>query len=220
VIIGVFGIDERPQATPRLRRYPHATAPTSYTPPQIAAAYNFPSGVSGAGETVAIIELGGGYSQSDLARYFHGLGIAPPSVAAVSVDGGSNAPGSDADGEVMLDIEVVGAVAPGAKIAVYFAPNTARGLIDAISTAIHDSFHQPSVVSISWGDPEDGPNWTAQARTQIEHILTEGAILGVTVTVAAGDAGSADGANDGKQHVDFPASAPHALGCGGTSLQS
>ena len=40
-----------------------------------------------------------------------------------------------------------------------------------------------------------------------------------TRTVAAGDSGSTDGVTDGKQHVDFPASAPHALGCGGTALQ-
>jgi kumamolisin len=140
-------------------------------------------------------------------------------VTAVSVDGGANAPGKDqnADGEVMLDIEVVGAVAPGAKIAVYFAPNTDQGFIDALSTAVHDTTHKPSVVSISWGQSEDA--WSSQARTQMEQILTEAAALGVTVTVASGDNGSADSVTDGSQHVDFPASAPHALACGGTSLQ-
>ena len=139
-------------------------------------------------------------------------------MTAVSVDGGTNSPGTDqnADGEVMLDIEVLGAVAPGAKIVVYFAPNTDQGFIDALSTAVHDTTNKPSVVSISWGGPED--SWTAQARTQMEQILTEGAAAGVTVTVASGDNGSTDGVTDGKQHVDFPASAPHALGCGGTTL--
>ena len=67
-------------------------------------------------------------------------------MTAVSVDGGTNSPGTDpnADGEVMLDIEVLGAVAPGAKIVVYFAPNTDQGFIDALSTAVHDS-HQQAV---------------------------------------------------------------------------
>ena len=116
----------------------------------------------------------------------------------------------------MLDIEVLGSVAPGAKIIVYFAPNTDQGFIDALSTAVHDTTNKPSVVSISWGGPED--SWTQQAQTQMEQILTEGAAAGVTVTVASGDGGSTDGVNDGKQHVDFPASAPHALGCGGTKL--
>jgi len=118
---------------------------------------------------------------------------------------------------VTLDIEVAGAVAPGARFVVYFAPNTDQGFIDAVSTAVHDSTNKPSVVSISWGGPED--SWTAQARAQMEQILTEGAAVGVTVTAASGDSGSSDGVNDGSQHVDFPASAPHALACGGTSLR-
>ena len=216
VITGVFGIDERPQARAHLRQ--SAAAAQSYTPPQVAAAYNFPSGTNGSGQTAAILELGGGFSQTDLDTYFKSLGITPPSVTAVSVDGGTNSPGTDpnADGEVMLDIEVLGAVAPGAKIFVYFAPNTDQGFIDALSTAVHDATNNPSVVSISWGGPED--SWTQQARTQMEQILTEGAAAGVTVTVASGDSGSTDGVSDGKQHVDFPASAPHALGCGGTTL--
>jgi kumamolisin len=218
VITGVFGIDERPQARAHLVPGSATAAAQSYTPPQVAAAYDFPTGVNGAGQTAAILELGGGYSQADLDTYFKGLGLTTPSVSAVGVDGGSNSPGPDpgADGEVMLDIEVLGAVAPGAKIVVYFAPNTDQGFIDALSTAVHDATNKPSVVSISWGGPED--SWTQQARSQMDQILTEAAAVGVTVTVASGDSGSTDGVGDGKQHVDFPASAPHALGCGGTKL--
>ncbi|MGO9906047.1 MAG: protease pro-enzyme activation domain-containing protein [Solirubrobacteraceae bacterium] len=219
VITGAFGIDERPQAKPYIRPQVPAADATSYTPLQIAAAYSFPTGVTGAGETVGFIELGGGFSQSDLNTYFSGLGLTSPSVTAVGVDGGTNSPGTnpDEDGEVMLDIEVAGSVAPGAKFVVYFSPNTDQGFIDAVSTAVHDTTNKPSVVSISWGGPED--SWTQQARTQMEQVLTEAAAAGVTVTVAAGDNGSTDGVTDGKQHVDFPSSAPHALGCGGTSLQ-
>jgi kumamolisin len=219
VITGVFGIDDRPQTRPQLRAQAAAAAATSYTPLQIAAAYNFPASATGAGETVGIIELGGGYTQSDLDSYFQSLGLTPPSVSSVSVDGGANSPsgGQGADVEVTLDIEVAGAVAPGARFVVYFAPNTDQGFIDAVSTAVHDSTNKPSVISISWGGPED--SWTAQARTQMEQVLTEGAAVGVTVTAASGDSGSTDGVNDGAQHVDFPASAPHALACGGTSLR-
>jgi kumamolisin len=220
VITGAFGIDQRPQARPHLRFHAAKSAATSYTPVQVAQAYGFPSGVTGAGETVAIIELGGGFSETDLSTYFGGLGLATPTVTAVGVDGGSNAPGvdTDSDGEVMLDIEVVGAVAPGASIVVYFSNSSDQGFLDAVSTAVNDATHKPSVVSISWGGPED--SWTAQARTQMEQTFTDAAALGVTVTVAAGDSGSTDGVTDGKQHVDFPASAPHALGCGGTSLRA
>ena len=218
VVTGVFGIDDRPQARAQLRRAPAAAA-TAFTPLQIAEAYAFPASATGQGETVGILELGGGFAQSDLDTYFSGLGLATPTVTAVSVDGGTNSPGVDqnADGEVMLDIEVVGATAPGAQIAVYFAPNTDQGYIDALSSAVHDATHKPSVISISWGQSEDA--WSAQARTQMEQILTEAGGMGVTVTVAAGDNGSADNVTDGQQHVDFPASAPHALACGGTSLR-
>ena len=220
VVVGVFGIDDRPQAHTRLRRHAQPAAASSYTPLQVAEAYDFPAGETGAGETVGILELGGGFSTADLSTYFQGLGVAAPTVTAVGVDGGTNAPGQDtnADGEVMLDIEVVGAVAPGAAIAVYFAPNTDQGFLDALSTAVHDTTNKPSVISISWGQSEDA--WSAQSRTQLEQVLTEAAGLGVTVTVAAGDNGSADNVTDGQQHVDFPASAPHALACGGTSLQA
>jgi kumamolisin len=216
IVTGVFGIDNRPTARTHMRRKPHN--PSSYTPVQVAEAYGFPAGAGGQGETVGILELGGGFSTSDLSTYFAGLGLSNPSVKAVSVDGARNQPGVDtnADGEVMLDIEVVGAVANAAAIAVYFAPNTDQGFIDALSTAVHDTTYKPSVISISWGQSED--SWSAQARTQMEQILTEAAALGVTVTVAAGDNGSTDSVSDGQQHVDFPASAPHALACGGTRL--
>jgi kumamolisin len=170
---------------------------------------------------VAIIELGGGYTPADLTAYFGALGVRPaPSVTAVSVDQGANSPTGDAggpDGEVMLDIEVVGAVAPGASIVVYFAPNTDAGFIDAVSTAAHDASHKPSVISISWGGPE--ASWTAQSRTALDQALQAAAAMGVTVCVASGDSGSSDGVASG-DHVDFPASSPYALACGGTSLRA
>jgi len=218
VIVGVFGIDNRPQARAHLRKMGEQGEPaagTSYTPVQIAQLYNFPP-ATGAGETIAILELGGGYKVDDLTAYFETLGVPLPRVTAQGVDGGSNTPGGEADVEVMLDIEVAGAVAPGAAIVVYFAPNTDSGFIDAVSQAVHDTTNRPSVLSISWGGPED--SWTQQAREQMEQVFTEAAALGVTVTVAAGDNGSTDGVADGRQHVDFPASAPHALACGGTSI--
>jgi kumamolisin len=149
------------------------------------------------------------------------LGIgAAPSVTVVSVDHGRNQPTGDPngpDGEVMLDIEVVGAVAPAAKIAVYFAPNTDAGFLDAITTAVHDVTNQPSVISISWGGPES--SWTQQSMTAFDSAFQAAATVGITVCVASGDNGSSDGVTDGADHVDFPASSSYALGCGGTSLQ-
>jgi kumamolisin len=215
-VLAVLGLDRRPVAQVRSRR-PKATPSLTYTPPQLGALYGFPSGTDGSGESVAIIELGGGFREQDLTQYFTSLGIAKaPVVTAVSVAGGANKPGGEADGEVMLDIEVIGALAPGANIVVYFAPNTDQGFYEAISQAAHDNTHKPSVMSISWGGPEDG--WTAPSRDAMQSALEDAAALAVTVTVAAGDSGSSDGASDGEPHVDFPASSPYALGCGGTRL--
>jgi kumamolisin len=217
-VIAVLGLDRRPVARSYSRK-PRAQPSTSYTPPQLGQLYAFPAGTDGSGETVAIIELGGGFSASDLAQYFAGLGIAKtPTVTAIPVAGATNTPGGDADGEVMLDIEVVGSLAPGAAIAVYFAPNTDQGFYEAISQAAHDATRKPAVISISWGGPEDG--WTAPSRDAMQTALEDAAALGVTVTVAAGDSGSGDGESATQPHVDFPASSPYALACGGTRLDA
>jgi kumamolisin len=217
IVVAVLGLDNRPQAAPHIR-VAAAAPPVSYTPAQVAGLYNFPASTDGTGRTVAIIELGGGFSMSDLDTYFGSLGITTPSVTAVGVDGASNVPGQDpqgADAEVLLDIEVVGAVAPGAVQLVYFAPNTDRGFIDAVTTAVHAQ-PTPVAVSISWGGPES--SWTGQSMTALDQAIADGAALGVTVTAAAGDSGSGDGVSDGQPHADFPAASPHALACGGTSL--
>lgn len=214
----VLGLDNRPQAQPHFRVARPRAVSSSFTPVQLAQLYGFPQGANGKGQTIALIELGGGFRNADLAAYFQSLGMAEPNVTAVSVDGGKNAPGdaSGADGEVMLDIEVAAAVAPGANIAVYFAPNTDQGFVDAITTATHDTKNKPTVISISWGGPES--SWTAQARKALDTACQAAAALGITVTVAAGDNGSDDGVGDGKTHVDFPASSPNVLACGGTKL--
>jgi kumamolisin len=234
----VLGLDNRPQAQPHFRvlgetgdiaantaqgtgfAHPHASGGSvSYTPVQVAELYQFPAASSAAGQTIGIIELGGGYKTADLTAYFKSLGKKAPSVTTVSVDGGKNSPtnANSADGEVMLDIEVAAAVAPGAKIVVYFTPNTDQGFIDAIATAVHDTKNNPSVISISWGGAES--TWTGQSITALDAACQSAAALGITITVAAGDNGSTDGVTDGKNHVDFPASSPHVLACGGTKLQ-
>jgi kumamolisin len=215
-VLAVLGLDNRPVAKAHFRSRSASGTAGSFEPPQIAQLYNFPTGVTGTGQTIGIIELGGGYKTADLSKYFSGLRIPEPKIIAVSVDGGQNQPGGDADDEVMLDIEVAGTIAPGANIVVYFAGNTDQGFHDAIATAAHDAVNKPSIISISWGGPEDG--WTDQARTAMDAALEDAAQLGITVTVAAGDDGSTDAVTDGKLHVDFPASDPNVLACGGTKL--
>jgi kumamolisin len=97
----VLGLDNRPQATAHFRKAgaagSHAAAPRnaadqSYTPVQVAQLYNFPTDTTGAGQTIGILELGGGYQTRDLQQYFSNQGLNPPNLVAVSVDGATAAP--------------------------------------------------------------------------------------------------------------------------------
>ena len=133
-----------------------------------------------------------------------------PVVKSVSVVPGHNKPGGSADDEVMLDIEVAGAIAPKATIVMYYAPNSTKGFIDAITQAVHDDVNKPTVLSISWGGPET--IWTTQAKTNFNEVCKAAALLGVTICLASGDAGSDDGVGDGKAHVDFSIIQPLCTG--------
>ena len=188
IVVGVFGLDNRPQAQPhfRIRRAgagqssrAATVANTQFTPLQIAKLYNFPANLDGTGECIGIIELGGGFKTADLKTYFSSLGLPAPTVTSVAVDGGANTPTGSADGpdgEVMLDIEVAAAIAPKAKIVVYFTANTSQGFLDAITQAVHDTVNKPSVISISWGGPES--TWTAQSFQQFDQAFQDAATAG------------------------------------------
>jgi kumamolisin len=215
VVTAVLGLDDRPQAQPCVRlgslpSYPQAEdSPYGgpLTPLQVANCYEFPPGTDGAGQGLAVIELGTRYAVLRPAQYFAGLGIYTPRVTVVgSADGATLMPVSHA---------VSGALAPAADHLVYYPSNTDRGLIDTLSTAIHAS-PAPTAIGIGWGAPEDA--WTPQARAAVDQVLADAAALGITVCAAAGDGGSESGQRDSQSHVYFPASSPYALACGGTSL--
>ncbi|PWU10058.1 MAG: peptidase S53 [Terriglobia bacterium] len=224
LVLGVFGLDDRPQARPLKVVFNPQAAPgvaTSHTAPAIARLYNFPAYGNGAGQTIGIIELGGGFRDADLQVNFSRVGLPVPPVIPVSVDGGSNSPGDDPrgdDAEVMLDIVVAGEVASGANIVVYFAPNSDRGFIDAVNTAVFDNVHRPSVISISWGLTES--EWSQQSITAMDQAFQSAAALGITVFCSTGDNGSGDGRDDGRAHLEFPSSSPHVVACGGTHLET
>ncbi len=218
IVESVLGMDNRPQAQTRLVIRPAAAVSASFKPNNVAELYAFPTSVTGKGQCIALIELGGGYTPADTTTAFEAMGLTPPTVVTVSVDGGKNTPSPDdgADGEVALDIQVAGGAAPGARIAVYFAPNSDAGFVDAISAAVHDATNTPSVISISWGSAES--NWTQQAIQSMNSAMQDAATVNVSVFVASGDNLATDGVTDGKAHVDFPASSVWAIGCGGTAI--
>ena len=212
-VLGVFGLDNRPLAYPyflRLKNLPSIT----YTPNQMASMYDFDSIFDGRGQCIAIIEFGGGYGEEDFVRYFNWLKTSQPEIKVVSVDGEDIRPGKDDDAEVVVDVDTAGAVAPGSRLVLYFAPNSERGFIDSVNAAIHDKDNKTSVLSISWGAAED--EWSQEAIFSVNRAFETAAKSNITVLCASGDNGSNDMENDSLAHVDFPASCPYVTGCGGT----
>jgi kumamolisin len=247
-IEAVFGLDNRPFAArpPRLadpatqaaigawHRAGGASANTalpagSFLPPQVAQLYDFPS-TAAAGQTVAVFAFNGpgtpgGYDPAVLADYFSAdLGLPTPEITDVTVLGPGNSPGdgtnpNDASPEVYLDLSIVGSLATGARIVVYFTEFTEQGWVDALTEASTDATQDPDVISISYGNPENGAGtaWTAAAINQVNQAFAAAAARGKTITAAAGDNGATDGIT-GAVHVDFPAASPWVLACGGTRL--
>ncbi len=154
-------------------------------------------------------------------------------VNAVSVLGTAMDLGDDATGEVYLDIEVVGAMAPKATIDVYFAPWTGEGYLTAIEQSIHNDDY--AAVSISYGLDEDlrgtsqDPGWS-MLRTNVDEAFRDAIAVGIPVFVSTGDQGSSSvrGAINGQEvtgyapeaHTSYPASSPYATAVGGTLLYS
>lgn len=190
-----------------------------YSVPDVTKIYNFPAGLDGAGQTIGIVELAGGYLDSDLAGYFQSLNLKKPNVFPVAVNGHKNMPGdpSGIDGQVEGDIEIAGAVTPGADIVVYFSSTDSRGYIDAIQAAVEDKEHHPSVLLIGWGSPESS-GWKAEEITAVEKALQAAKSRNITVVVASGDHGARDEETEKRLQVDFPASSPWVLSVGGTKL--
>jgi kumamolisin len=250
VVVAVLGLDNRPLG--RSLRLPathaaipladHAAGaaplpPNTYLPPRLGQLYNFPAGTDGTGQTVAILAFNdpqakGGYQLSALQTYFTSvLGQSAPQISDVVVLGPGNLPGDDgksgeqrgdSSGEIMLDIQVVGGLAPGAKIVMYFTEFTEQGWTDAINAIVTDTVHAPTVVSCSYGNPEDatGTAWTRMAISRVDAAFAAAAAKGITICCASGDDGSRDQGRDTRAHADFPASSPHVLGVGGTRLES
>jgi kumamolisin len=243
IVEAVFGFDNRVMGKPYFQRSVHrfvsrAAQPLNYFPPKIADFYSFPD-ADGSGQTIAIFAFNGalgdsgetalgGYTKKLLKSYFKDtLHITPPKLTDVVIHGPGNKPGdgsqdTDATDEVLLDICMAGAIAPKAKFMMYFTEFTEQGWVDALTAAVTATQNRPSVISISYGNPEDGPAgqilWTQQAIMKVNEAMHRAALAGINVCVAAGDQGSTEDLHDHRQHVDFPASCPWVLACGGTRV--
>jgi kumamolisin len=184
---------------------------------EIARLYNFPAELDGSGQTIGILEFGGGYRAEEIASYFASVNLPMPKLTDVAIGESANRPGNrSADAEVAMNIEIIGAIAPNANMRIYFASYDAQGMIDAVNRAVEDGV---TVISISWGSPES--TWSQADLTSVNkalQIATEKE--GITVVAAAGDRGVTSGVKGRKPHVLFPASSPWVLAVGGTSLVS
>lgn len=228
-IEGIFGIDNRPQATPRNRDFePRANqdggqstpANPSFRADEVARAYNFPKDTTGKGQSAALIELGGGIDLQNEGEYYKAIGLKVPAINVVEFNGAKNATGKNlrADKEVAMDSQILGTVAPDAKQMIIFAPNSEQGFVDSIGRAIfHKEGESPNqAISVSWGQPTE--SWSAQGKRGMGLAMKKAALRGISVFVASGDDGASDGIADKKFHVDYPAADPYVTAVGGTAL--
>jgi kumamolisin len=229
-ITGVFGLNNHAVLSrrPRLGTATRASLAQAshpwFVPSDLAPIYSFPD-ADAHGQCIALLEFGGGVEEDALSEYFRRIGMPKPDVSVIALGGVATDPLAEpeATGEVMLDVEVAGALAGGARIAVYFSTFDEKGVIDAINAVINDTTHRPSVVSVSWGWDENQPFsngilWSPAAIVHVNQSLLAAAQLGISVCVATGDDGAEAQLRDGRAHVNFPATSPYVLAVGGTTL--
>jgi kumamolisin len=208
---------------------------------EVAEAYKFPTGANGKGQCIAIIELGGGFYESDIKKYFRTHKLHQPKISVVEIEGARNNPadpkyvkqvlealgvehGSDELDkskfshamwtiESTLDVQLAGSFANAANIVVYYAPNNAHGKYQAITAALSSKKYPTSVISCSWGAVEE--TLPGDVVSSLNHVFQDAALRGVTICFSSGDRGE-NLAPNGKPRVQFPASSPYVLSCGGT----
>jgi kumamolisin len=171
--------------------------------------------VDGTGQTVGLVEFDT-FNMSDVADYITLVGLSTPiaNITQKNVNGGAgNTPGANQD-EVLLDIDDVITVAPGAKVVVYDAPfaGANQSFQSVFNAMINDHVN---IISNSWSYCED--QTTAADAQSIDTILQTAAAAGISVFNGSGDSGSTclDGA---AQTIGVPADSPNATAVGGSSL--
>ncbi|HEV2360895.1 MAG TPA: IPT/TIG domain-containing protein [Acidimicrobiales bacterium] len=201
-----------------------ALAFAGYTPAQVAKAYGFDglysAGDVGGGQTVDIFELEP-FAMTDIAAFDQCLfGSSHTSqITVVPVDN-PNTTGYGS-GEAALDVEEVSALAPGAHLDVYEAPQTFLSWLDEIAAMVAQD-HAP-VVSTSWGLCETQMSEVSPGFPQIENVFFEEAALeGQSWFAASGDSGSEGCYRNDPYNTSLsvgdPASQPFVTGVGGTEI--
>jgi kumamolisin len=242
IVRAILGLQTRPAGR---RQHTPPPPPTHAVPlPQLADIYSFPQDTDGSGQTIGLIELGGGFRLSDIRAFCRANNLPVPRITVVELNArNSPAPpaqvrklldfvaghvkltpkqlassaleSAQATVEVTMDIQILAALAPRAHIVVYFSSSDEQGFYRAITHAIHDPIHRPDILSISWGEPETAVS-SAWLRS-VDDAFRTAARLGITVLASSGDAGALNNSPDNLPAVNFPASSPFAIACGGTT---
>ncbi|NPD26463.1 S53 family peptidase [Corallococcus exiguus] len=230
----VLGLDTRPLVTHNAAALPipaemaKQAGLRTYTAPHVASLYRYPRN-QGEGQCVGIIELAGGYKQSDLDAYLKSVGVER---TAPVVNVGPNKAGllnTASNSEVTMDVELVSSVCPAARVVVYNAGSKDYSLRDyhrVLSEAISDRENRPSVLTTSWSFYE-GSLIQQGEELAFERLFIEAALLGITVCAASGDLGSQVPVNARSPTgaitlaaTSYPAASALVLGCGGTTLEA
>ncbi|MEA2416994.1 MAG: kumamolisin [Thermoanaerobaculia bacterium] len=244
MVEAILGLDTRPSAHPHMTVTPF-NAPPELNLPDLRKIYAFPRKARGKGQCVAVIELGGGFRKSDYIEYFKRICVTPPRLRVETLPGAANNPASAADirvavraaaesesppetldslnvlwtCETAMDLQIVGTLAPEAKLRLIFGIDDDQGRYHAITSVLADAHNKPSVISCSWSDPES--TQTPAAMSVLDSWFQAAAVLGVTMCYSSGDAGDGTLEETGEDltfTANFPASSPHVLACGGTTL--
>jgi subtilase family serine protease len=199
-----------------------SAARSMYTPSQVATAYDTRALVDRPitrAARVAVIDLGGGFLDSDVQGAARCFGYVAPTIDVQTGDGLSG-PISANNGETELDLQTIGAYIPGGTIQLTEATNGPASLLDAISHMLANPRGFPDYASISYGQ-------CAVAETKqnlrliqaIGRLVILGDTVGSSIFAAAGDWGSTTcgSAVPGPSQA-FAASAPWATAVGGTRL--
>ena len=214
----VLGLDTRSIPLDKLRGHAGPNGDAGLYPSEMARLYGIGTAGRGAGQCVAILAPVGGYDPDDVKAACRAMKVPVPDMVDISVGNGRNTVGADAiaDREVALDVQVVAGTAPAARVAVYFTESDQAGLLAGVCEAVHGSRARPNVIVITWGQPEEA--WNPDIRKALDAVLQDAMRLGITVVASSGDDLANDRVPDGMVHVDYPASSPYVLGCGGTSI--
>lgn len=213
VIRGVFGLHQWPRSR-KLGALQRHSQPLLAS--DVATRYRFPEG-DGAGQTIAVVQLRGKFDPKDFMQCMSAQGVttALPIVERVDDAAVAHEIATTHDLEAALDVQIIASLAPAARIVVYEAPDDERGTIDAIRDAVFDEEYAPSIISISYGWPEQ--LWTPVALDILDELFTAAALAGISVFCSSGDNG-AELSYDGAPHVLAPASSAFVAACGGTVI--